>query len=360
VSALVRRIEEAGKEAGPIVSAAKDLGWMATAIGSQIVSKFTGIDAIAAGAFAEKKREARNAQPPVPMDAFSSYQARKNAMAQLKAALEKFVTESESRILFLVDELDRCRPDYAISYLETIKHIFDLPRATFILAADRHHLRNSARTAFGTDLDFDEYYRKFVHREVTLPPLTDEGYQRFASLYAKHFLEREDIRQCFMSLESHRIQNISELIAALKLTPRQIQECFRVLGHVLATEADKRARLLWCVAVASIAMSAFRIGRPEAFHKLGSQSLSPLDAVQLLRDLNLERVEWWFTLFATGGGIAFKKGQELFDVMKEAGLEDQDAVPNPGRYSLWSEGWGHSWDNRFAQTHQRIEQIMQW
>ncbi|GAI99518.1 unnamed protein product, partial [marine sediment metagenome] len=26
-------------------------------------------------------------------------------------------------ILIFVDEIDRCRPDYAISYLETIKHV---------------------------------------------------------------------------------------------------------------------------------------------------------------------------------------------------------------------------------------------
>jgi predicted KAP-like P-loop ATPase len=43
-------------------------------------------------------------------------------------------------ILFLVDELDRCRSDYAISYLQTIKHIFDIKAAVFLLAADRKHL----------------------------------------------------------------------------------------------------------------------------------------------------------------------------------------------------------------------------
>ncbi len=154
VSALVGRIQESGQEASPIVSAAKDLGWFATAVGGQVVAKFTGIDPVAAGEVAEKKKASHEAQPPVPLDAFTVYQGRKTAMAQLKAALEKFITESATRILFLVDELDRCRPDYAIAYLETIKHIFDLPGATFILAADRHHLRNSARTAFGAELGF--------------------------------------------------------------------------------------------------------------------------------------------------------------------------------------------------------------
>lgn len=361
VSALVGCIQESGKEADPIISAAKDLGWFATAIGSQVVSKFTGINPVAAGEVAEKKKSAREVKPPVSVDAFTVYQARKNAMGQLKAALEKFIADSESKILFLVDELDRCRPDFAIAYLETIKHIFDLPRATFILAADRHHLENSAKTAFGPDLDFDEYYRKFVHREVTLPPLSESAHNRFASTYSKHFLERDDIRQCFMSLEGHQIQHISELIAALSLTPRQIQECFRIMGHMLSTELDKRGKLLWCLGSASIVMSALRIGRPKIYEKLGTQSLDPVEAMKLLRDdLNLKHVDWWFTLFATGQGLAFKEGQRLIDVLKEVGLVSDDADTLPGHFSQWGEGWGHSHESRIRQTHQLIEQIMQW
>lgn len=360
VSALVGRIQESGQEASPIVSAAKDLGWFATAVGGQVVAKFTGIDPVKAGEVAEKKKADREAPPLVPLDAFTVYQGRKNAMEQLKSALEKFITESDTKILFLVDELDRCRPDYAIAYLETIKHIFDLPGATFILAADRHHLRNSARTAFGPDLDFDEYYRKFIHREVTLPPMSETAYQRFAATYSTHFLERDDIRQCFMQLERHRIENISELIAALKLTPRQIQDCFRVLGHVLSTESDKRGKLLWCLGVASIAMSAFRIGRPDEFQKLGTRSLTPTEAIQFLKDdLQLKHYDWWFTLFLTGHGIALKEGQVILDAMKEVGLVPEDSDASMAQFGQWSEGWGHS-ENRLAQTHQRIEQIMQW
>jgi hypothetical protein len=46
--------------------------------------------------------------------------------------------------------------------------------------------------------------------------------------------------------------------------------------------------------------------------------------------------------------------------MKEVGLAAQDTDPLAGQFDHWQEGWGHSWENRFAQTHQRIEQIMQW
>lgn len=112
-------------------------------------------------------------------------------MVSLREAISEFVEGENPKILFLVDELDRCRPDYAISYLETTKHIFDIKGTVFILAADRQHLENSAKTAFGADLDFDEYYRKFIHREVSLPDISEENYRKLASKYVSFYLEED-------------------------------------------------------------------------------------------------------------------------------------------------------------------------
>jgi hypothetical protein len=262
-------------------------------------------------------------------------------------------------VLFLVDELDRCRPDYAISYLETIKHIFDVQGAVFILAADRQHLENSAKTAFGSDLDFEEYYRKFVHREVSLPPISEEGYGRLASAYVSHYLERDGLRNCFMELSSYRIKNIVELVAALKLTPRQIQEVFRILGHVMASSEEKKGKLLWCIGVGTIAMAAFKVGRPEVFQKLGFKEFEPADAIKFLTDLlGDSHIDWWFTLFLTGDGLQTKKGAAAKEVMADVGLiEDGQEIRDLGQ---WGQGWGHHSSNRFTQIREKIDQISQW
>jgi predicted KAP-like P-loop ATPase len=189
ISGMVECIEKKGNSADTLVDAAKDVGAFATAIGSQVVAKFTGIDPVAAGETAKKKKAARKASTQVAPDIFSIYQGRRDAMKSLKDAIQEFVSVSTSQVLFLVDELDRCRPDYAISYLETIKHIFDVKGAVFLLAADREHLEKSAKTAFGLELDFDEYYRRFVHREVPLPPIVDSGYEKLVLRYVQYYLE---------------------------------------------------------------------------------------------------------------------------------------------------------------------------
>jgi len=362
ISGLVDRVRESGQSADSIVEAAKDIGWFATAIGGQIVQKATGIDAIAAGALAEAKKAKRSSVVEIGKETFSVYQGRKDAMGNLKTAVQKFVTSSERRVLFLVDELDRCRPDYAIVYLETIKHIFDVQGAVFILAADRQQLENSAKTAFGPDLDFEEYYRKFVHREVSLPPISKAGYKKLASTYVNHYLQRDGLRSCYMKIDSDGMANISELVGALRLTPRQTQEMFRILGHMFDTSEEKRGCLRWCLAVGSVAMAAFKVGNPRVFHLLGNHEFEPVEAFDFLTAL-LERsnIDWWFTLFLTGGGLKVGKKETEEEVMSKVGLIQQGTESRSlGRIGQWYAGWGRSSDNRFAEIHEKIEQILQW
>lgn len=362
ISGLVDHVQKSGKSADAIVDAAKDIGWFATAISGQIVRKVTGIDAVEAGDLAEKKKAKRHGAENFPEDTFSVFQGRKDAMCKLKAAVQEFVESAEQKVLFFVDELDRCRPDYAITYLETIKHVFDVRGAVFILAADRHQLENSAKTAFGRELDFEEYYRKFVHREVTLPPISDTGYMKLATAYVDHYLQRDGLRNCFMKIESQTIGYICQLVGALRLTPRQIQELFRILGHVFETSEENTGRLRWCLAVGSIAMAAFKVGNPKVYHLLGTQQFEPKAAFEFLKDvLGVRKIDWWFTLFLTGGGLKVNEGQKAQDVMTQVGLikegEESDQFMH---LDQWHAGWGHSSGNRFSEIYEKIEQILQW
>ena len=362
ISGLIDRVRENAESADSIVDAAKDIGWFATAIGGQIVKKVSGIDALSAGAFAEGKKAKRGGTAKLPKDTFSMYQSRKNAMGDLKTAVQKFVTSSEQKVLFLVDELDRCRPDYAIAFLETIKHIFDVQGAVFILAADRQHLENSARTAFGPDLDFEEYYRKFVHREVSLPPISKNGYAKLATTYVEYYLQRDGLRNCYMKLDSSGVENISELVGALRLTPRQIQEMFRILGHVFQTSEEKRGRLKWCLAVGSVAMAAFKVGNPRVFDLLGNQEFEPVEALNFLTNLlEVSDSHWWFKLFLTGRGLKMGQKETEMDVLKQVGLiQEGTEAGHLSNMGQWHEGWGRSSNSRFTQIREKIEQILQW
>ena len=363
VSALIERLQTEGIPSESLVNAAKSLGWFATAIAGQVVKKAIGIDAIAAGDFAEKKKANIKENVNIPADAFSIYQGRKNAMEHLKNAIREFVKASKPSVLFLVDELDRCRPDYAVSYLETIKHIFDISGAVFLLAADRRQLESSAKTAFGQGLDFEEYYRKFIHREITLPPISDSGYQDLASKYVLYYFERGDLRSCYMKIGSQSVNTIVELLSALKLTPRQVQDVFRILGHIFEVPKEREGNMSWCWASGTIAMAGFKVSGSKIYNLLGSQTLKPREAFDFLNTILLDEqvLQWWFELLFTGRGFSEGAGETAAEVMKEAGFIQAEEE------SRWAQdlqqmyrNWGHSSTNKFIDLKDRIEQISQW
>jgi len=362
ISALAECLETKGIPVNKLVNAAKDFGWFSTAIGGQIVNKFTGIDAVAAGQLAEEKKGAREETTRLIPDTFSLYQDRKAAMETLKKEIASFVSASEAKVFFLVDELDRCRPDYAISYLETIKHIFDIKGAVFLLAADRQQLENSAKTTFGQNLNFEEYYRKFIHREIMLPKINESGYKQLSSNYVTYYLERESERHCFMKLENNQIGQISDLIGALKLTPRQIQEVFRILGHILSTTEEKKGRLFWCLGAGSIVMAALKVGDPEVFHLIGNQRYECEEAAKYLRELmNTDNIEWLFLLILTGGGLIQKDGEKTEELIRRAGfVNDNGDVTIRSDLGQFRQGWGLSGSGLISTIHKNIENIIQW
>ncbi|BBR39591.1 P-loop NTPase fold protein [Aeromonas allosaccharophila] len=68
----------------------------------------------------------------------------------------------------LIDELDRCRPSYAVEMLETIKHIFDIQGVVFVLATDTEQLQHAIKVIYGEGFDAESYLGRFFHRRFTL------------------------------------------------------------------------------------------------------------------------------------------------------------------------------------------------
>jgi hypothetical protein len=354
VGALVEHLPKSEKSRESMASAAKKLGRFGLAIGNQIARTATGIDAIEAGKFAEA-----DPQQILAEDAFSIFQARKTAMQELKSTIRDFVKSSDPRVLFLVDELDRCRPDYAIAYLETIKHIFDIQGAVFVLAADRLQLENSAKVAFGSGLDFDEYLRKFVHREVALPRPTEQGYRKITQAYVTQFLNREGIRRCAIELNNHQIENIVMLVGGLRLTPRQIQEIFRLLGHTAAAEQADNRCLGWGIAIGTIIMAAFKVGKSDIYILLANGSLDPKRAITLLEETIPHRsIDWWIVVFICGKGLKLQPNESVLDVLKGLGLAtDKHRLHQDFDENRWLSGW---LGGDFCRIYEKLEHVDQW
>lgn len=98
-------------------------------------------------------------------------QVREKEMPAQLRALRTALTDgyANDRVVILIDELDRCHPDYAIALLEAMKLVFDQDGYVFCLMANAEYLENLAVKRFGILAEGERYLDKFVDIRLTLP-----------------------------------------------------------------------------------------------------------------------------------------------------------------------------------------------
>ena len=93
-------------------------------------------------------------------------EAEKN-LETLKACLKELAAEKP--IILFIDELDRCRPDYAVDMLEVIKHVFDVENVKVVLVTNTKQLRAAINHRYGMEVDAQKYLDKFLKYSFALP-----------------------------------------------------------------------------------------------------------------------------------------------------------------------------------------------
>ncbi len=86
----------------------------------------------------------------------------------LRDGLGKIATPPK-HIVFLVDELDRAKPLFAIQTLEVIKHIFDADRVSYIFALDMEQLSHTVKSVYGEGMDSIGYLQRFFDQVISMP-----------------------------------------------------------------------------------------------------------------------------------------------------------------------------------------------
>lgn len=97
------------------------------------------------------------------------FEEHQESLCAFRKTLARVAARSDQPLVVVVDELDRCRPTYAVEFLETIKHVFDVDGVAFVLAVNREQLDQSAAILYGSATDPESYFRRFFDIELTLP-----------------------------------------------------------------------------------------------------------------------------------------------------------------------------------------------
>lgn len=135
--------------------------------------------------------------------------------------LDHLLDERANRLIVIVDELDRCKPDYAVRVLEKIKHYFDNERITFVFAVNVQELQHTISSYYGSHFDSCRYLDRFFDLRIALPPANLQRYYQSidfqSDYYTVDFVCKKIIEKFHFSL-----REISRFLKAMKIAEYEL------------------------------------------------------------------------------------------------------------------------------------------
>lgn len=172
-------------------------------------------------------------EPVTYMDAKSTIE---DFRTELKGVAHEFSAIHKNKPLVIaIDELDRCRPSYAVELLEIVKHFFTVDKIVFVLAIDKSQLSHAIKAIYGSDFDAIGYLRRFVDLDFRLPVPDRKTFM--TQLMKQTGLLRffENSYQFLWGYSSDAQRLLETFLDSSTLSIRQIQQALHHLGLALAS-----------------------------------------------------------------------------------------------------------------------------
>lgn len=176
-------------------------------------------------------------------DFLEEYTKNKEAISKFKSGVSKVLSnegETPTRLFIFIDELDRCRPTYAIELLERIKHLLDIEGLVFILAMDKVQLSHSVKAIYGSEFEAVGYLRRFIDIEYTLPESELDAFidQLYVSFGFNEFFQNR-MKYSEFRYDKDNLKDTFKLLAnAKKLSLREVEQLFAKINLVIQSTAE--------------------------------------------------------------------------------------------------------------------------
>lgn len=191
-------------------------------------------------------------------DKIDDHKKEKESLNSFRAALQAYCESQDKPVVFFIDELDRCRPTFAVKLIERLKHFFDVPNLVFILLLNKEQLEKALKGMYGPETDASTYLGKFIHMNLRLPKndettgnYSDANCNFLRSLAQHYYLQNADKTEDF-------IRNFSIFASIMKMSLRDLEKGMALLA--LNGVGNDSEYLAWPIAL--------KLKEPEIFNGL--------------------------------------------------------------------------------------------
>lgn len=147
-----------------------------------------------------------------------------NTLEHFRSTLSEIA--ADKKLIFIIDELDRARPNYSLELLERIKHVFNTKNIFFVLSTDKEQFMKVIQRTYGS-IDANMYLNKFVHLWMSLPKSdSPETKSYILSKYINYINKKILSRN--LNLQSS-LDVLSYLLRVNKFSLRDAERCYSLL-----------------------------------------------------------------------------------------------------------------------------------
>lgn len=151
----------------------------------------------------------------------------RESLGELLSVFEEH-TGKKLPFFILIDELDRCRPPYAIAMLERIKHLFDADNVVFVLSTDTKQLAHSIKAVYGSSFESERYLQRFFTRTYELPaPNTTQLIESLIASYEPDISKWENPGH---KQDPH--EYLTKATTYFKMSLRETEQAFDILASL--------------------------------------------------------------------------------------------------------------------------------
>lgn len=176
----------------------------------------------------------------------------------VKSLFDESMPSEKRKVLVFVDDLDRCRPSYAVQLLEAIKHLFSVDGLLFILAVDEPQLAQAVTSVYGTGIDARGYLARFLDWRYALPkPKLSMICESLANYYQFSKLTWVNNGDDFVSVTTF-VSHIAVFAEAYSVSVRELEQMFTLANLCLRAQGESPRLSMQILAAAVVLRHAAR------------------------------------------------------------------------------------------------------
>ena len=186
----------------------------------------------------------------------------KKELSNLPSKLKKSKVSTVQPLVIIIDELDRCKPTFALELIERGKHLFAVENIIFVLVMNKPQLEKSVQVVYG-DIDVHTYLQKFIDLALRLPKRKNQQDPNLDDLncYTYYLIQEHGLNNYLYQIaeEVHRLAN------HLDLSLRQLEKVFVNIALLYSTSSESKDG---CISLLIAVLAIIKTTNPKLFDSL--------------------------------------------------------------------------------------------